>query len=68
MRLFLAILALLCLTVAADAQGHGKGKRSQAAPNAEDQAKKKAGEEAYKSALKAIPDSKEKLDPWKTLR
>ncbi len=68
MRVFLAILALLCLTAVADAQGHGKGKRAQDAPKAEDQAKKKADELAYKNALKAIPDSKQKLDPWQTMR
>jgi hypothetical protein len=68
MRVFLAILALLCLTVVADAQGHGKGKHRQDASTAEDQAKKKAGDDAYKNALKSIPDSNEKSDPWKTLR
>jgi hypothetical protein len=30
--------------------------------------KKKATEEAYKNALKSIPVSNEKPDPWKTMR
>jgi hypothetical protein len=48
---------------------HAKGKRQQQdAPKAEDQAKKKAAEEAYKNALKSIPTSNEKSDPWKTMR
>jgi hypothetical protein len=48
---------------------HAKGKRQQQdAPKAEDQAKKKAAEEAYKNALKSIPPSNEKSDPWKTMR
>jgi hypothetical protein len=69
MRLFLAMFALLSLTVMADAQGHGKGKKqTQDASTAEDKAKKKAGDDAYKNALKNIPDAKETSDPWKTLR
>jgi hypothetical protein len=69
MRLFLAILALLSLTIVADAQGHGKGKKqTQDASTAEGSAKKKVGDDAYKNALKNIPDAKEKSDPWKTLR
>ena len=48
---------------------HAKGKRQQQdAPKAEDHAKKKATEEAYKNALKSIPTSNEKSDPWKTMR
>ena len=34
----------------------------------EDLAKKKADEQAYKDALKQIPEAKEKSDPWKTMR
>jgi hypothetical protein len=46
-----------------------KGKRNrQDAPKAEDQAKRKATEEAYKNALKSIPASNEKPDPWKSMR
>lgn len=69
MRAVVAVIAIVFLTVAAHAQSHGKGKRQQQdAPKAEDQAKKKATEEAYKNALRSIPVSNEKPDPWKTMR
>ena len=52
MRIVIAVMVFVLLTVAAHAQGAGKGKRHQQdAPKAEDQAKKKATEEAYKNAL-----------------
>jgi hypothetical protein len=38
------------------------------AQKTEDLAKKKADEQVYKDALKQIPVSKEKPDPWKTMR
>jgi hypothetical protein len=41
------------------ATGRAKGGRS---------SKKKATEEAYKNALKSIPPSNEKSDPWKAMR
>ena len=69
MRAVVVVITILLLTVTANAQSHGKGNRSQKdAPKAEDQAKKKAAEEAYKNALKSIPVSNEKPDPWKTMR
>jgi hypothetical protein len=69
MRTIVALIAIMFLTVAAHAEGSGKGKKHQQdAPKAEDQTKKKAAEEAYKSALKSVPISNEKPDPWKTLR
>ena len=62
MKIVLALIAIAVLTVAANAEGSGKGRRRQQdAPKAEDQAKKKASEEAYKNALKSIPVSNEKL-------
>jgi len=67
MRTVTAAIAIALLAVAAPL--HAKGKRQQQdAPKAEDQAKKKAAEEAYKNALKSIPASSEKSDPWKTMR
>ena len=69
MRIFVAVLAIALLTVAAHAQGMGKGnKQEKAAQKTEDVAKKKALEEDYKNALKNIPESNEKPDPWKTMR
>ena len=70
MRTVIAVIAIALLTVTAHAQGMGKGKRQQQdTPKAsEDKAKKKTAEEAYKNALKSIPTSNEKPDPWKTMR
>jgi Spy/CpxP family protein refolding chaperone len=52
--------------------GRGGGKGRNAAQNTEqqkaDQQKKKAAEDAYKSGLKAIPDAKDKFDPWRNSR
>ena len=69
MRTFITAMAIALLAAVAPAQAIAKGKRQQQdAPKAEDQAKKKATEEAYKNALKSIPVSNEKPDPWKTMR
>jgi hypothetical protein len=72
MRTLIAAVMVALLTVAAHAQdGATMGKRQQAsAPAAkkEDPAKKKAEEKAYKDALDKIPESKEKPDPWKSMR
>ena len=69
MRTVIAVLAIALLTVAAHAQGMGKGKRpQQPVQKTEDLAKKKALEEEYKNALKNIPVPTEKPDPWKTMR
>ena len=65
MRTVTVAIAIALLAVAVPV--HAKGKR-QHAPKAEDRAKKKATEEAYKNALKSIPASNEKSDPWKTMR
>ena len=49
-----------------------EGKGRHAAQNSEqqkiDRDKKKAAEDAYKAALKGIPDSKTKDDPWRGVR
>ena len=69
MRILIAIIAIALMTDAAVAQGMGKGRRHQQdAPRAQDQAKKKAADEAFKRASKTIPESTEKPDPWKGLR
>lgn len=68
-RILMAVITAAFLTMAASVPAIAKGKRQQQdAPKAEDQAKKKAAEEAYKNALKSIPASNEKSDPWKTMR
>ena len=69
MRTVIVAIAIALLAVATPVHAVAKGKRQQQdAPKAEDQAKKKAAEEAYKNALKNIPASNEKSDPWKSLR
>jgi hypothetical protein len=69
MRVFLAIIVVALMTDAAIAQRMGKGRRNQQdAPQAQDLAKKKAADEAFKRASKTIPESTEKPDPWKGLR
>jgi ribosomal protein L12E/L44/L45/RPP1/RPP2 len=68
-RAFIAAMAIAALVAAAPVQAFAKGKRQQQeATKAEDLTKKKAEEEAYKNALKSIPVSNEKRDPWKALR
>jgi hypothetical protein len=72
MRVLIAVMAIGLLAVSAQAQdmGSGKGKRHQQqdTQKPEDKAKKKADEKAYQDALKKIPVSNEKSDPWKTMR
>jgi len=69
MRLVVAAVALALLSVQAYAQmGGGKhhGGGAAAAPKDEDRQKRMAREEAAaKAAMKNVPDSKEKYDPWK---
>jgi hypothetical protein len=68
-RTFIAAAIIALLAVAAHAQGVGKGKRQPTdTQKPENLAKKKADEKAYKDALEKIPESKEKPDPWKTMR
>jgi hypothetical protein len=75
-RIFLATLAIAILAGTAIAQdaGMGGGRKGHggAAQNAgqqqADQQKKKAVDDAYKSAITRIPEPKEKYDPWKTAR
>jgi hypothetical protein len=50
--------------------GEGSGRHAAQSPEQQkvDRDKKKAAEEAYKAALKGIPDSKIKDDPWRGVR
>lgn len=71
MRTLLIAAFIVLLAVAANAQGGGPRKGVGHRPETqktEDLAKKKADERAYRDALKQIPESKEKPDPWKTMR
>jgi hypothetical protein len=68
-RTLIAAATIALLAVTAQAQGVGKGNRQATDPKkTENLAKKKADEKAYKDALEKIPESKEKPDPWKTMR
>jgi ribosomal protein L12E/L44/L45/RPP1/RPP2 len=67
MRTVITAIAIALLAVVTPAVARGK-RQQQDAPKAEDQEKKKASEEAYKNALKSIPPSNEKSDPWKSMR
>ena len=71
MRTLVAAALIALLAVAAHAQGAGTRKGASPPPETqkkEDLVKKKADEQAYKDALKQIPEAKEKPDPWKTMR
>jgi hypothetical protein len=83
MRLLVATLTLALLAGPAYAQnmggaggggmgGKGSGKGRNSSQNTDqqkpDQQKKKAAENAYKAGLKAIPDAREKYDPWRDAR
>jgi hypothetical protein len=72
------LIAVACVTPgAARAQGYGqgapgemKGGRGHKGANdfKKEDAKPKVDERAYKEALQKIPDSKEKYDPWGSVR
>jgi hypothetical protein len=82
MRFLSVALALAIVTGSAVAQegrdtggvrgvgGEGSGRHAAQSPEQQkvDRDKKKAAEDAYKAALKGIPDSKIKDDPWRGVR
>ena len=71
MRILIGAVAIALMTVSAHAQEMGteRGKKHQQdTQKTEDKTKVKADEQAYKDALKRIPVSHEKPDPWKTVR
>jgi hypothetical protein len=50
--------------------GQGSGRHAAQSPEQQkiNQEKKKATEDGYNAALKGIPDSKTKADPWRGVR
>jgi len=72
MRILIASVAIALMMVPAHAQDigkdMGKSRRHQRAQKTENTAKTKADEQAYKEALKRIPDSTKKVDPWQNVR
>jgi hypothetical protein len=64
-----AVAAIALLTGAASAQMPGINLSGDApALSPEEQEKRKATEDAYKSALKKIPEKKTSADPWGNIR
>jgi hypothetical protein len=68
MRILVASVAIALMIVPADAQDMGKSRKHQRAQKTENTTKSKADEQAYKEALKRIPDSTKKVDPWQNVR
>lgn len=68
---FAVVLAMTTIAVSmapADAQmGGGHHRRGDGSDQKAAAKTPKVDEKAYKAALKAIPDSKEKFDPWGSL-
>jgi multidrug efflux pump subunit AcrB len=68
MRILVASVAIALMMVPAHAQDMGKARKHQSAQKTENTTKMKADEQAYKEALKRIPDSTKKVDPWQNVR
>jgi hypothetical protein len=68
MRILMASVAMALMMVSAHAQDMGKATKHQRTQTTQDPAKTKADEQAYKEALKRIPDSTKKVDPWQNVR
>jgi uncharacterized protein HemY len=68
MRILVASVAIALMMVPAHAQDMGKSRKHQRAQKTENTTKSKADEQAYKEALKRIPDSTKKVDPWQNVR
>jgi len=62
--LTVAAVLLALLTLPAQAQMGGMGKRGHGGDTKTDDKTPKVDEKAYKDALKRIPEPKEKYDPW----
>jgi hypothetical protein len=68
MRILMASVAMALMMVSAHAQDMGKATKHQRTQTTRDPARMKADEQAYKEALKRIPDSTKKVDPWQNVR
>jgi hypothetical protein len=67
MRIFTAAAVMLAL-MAMPAHAQVNGKRHQGDAKKDEPTANKIDEKAYKAALEKIPDSKEKYDPWGSMR
>ena len=68
MRILMASAVIALMMVSAHAQDMGKTRKHQSTQKTESTTKTKADEQAYKEALKRIPDSTKKVDPWQNVR
>ncbi len=68
MRILIASVVIASMMASAHAQDMGKSRKHQRTQKTEDTAKMKADEQAYKDALKRIPNSTKKVDPWQNVR
>ncbi|MGA8498538.1 MAG: hypothetical protein WB764_23850 [Xanthobacteraceae bacterium] len=68
MRILIASVAMALMVVPAHAQDMGKARKHERPQKTEDTRKTKADEQAYKEALKRIPNSTKKIDPWQNVR
>ena len=68
MRILIASVAIALMMVPAHAQDMGKSRKHQHTQKTENTSKTKADDQAYKDALKRIPDSTKKADPWQNVR
>jgi sensor histidine kinase regulating citrate/malate metabolism len=68
MRILMVSVAMALMMVSAHAQDMGKTRKHQHTQKSENTAKTKADEQAYKEALKRIPNSTKKVDPWQDVR
>ena len=68
MRILIASVAIALMTVPAYGQDMGKTRKHPHTQKTENTAKTKADEQAYKEALKRIPNSTKKVDPWQDVR
>jgi hypothetical protein len=68
MRILIASVAFALMMVTAHAQDTGKARNHQRTQKTEDTRKSKADEQEYKEALKRIPNSSKKVDPWQNVR
>jgi hypothetical protein len=68
MRILMASVAIALMMVSAHAQDMGKTRKHQHTQKSENTAKTKADEQAYKEALKRIPNPTKKVDPWQSVR
>ena len=68
MRILIASVAFALMMVNAHAQDMGKTRKHQHAQKTEDARKLMADEQEYKEALKRIPNSTKKVDPWQNVR